>query len=343
MYKAFILKKRDKKGQVSLIYINKYIWKRIRDYIKIKGDSMKKLYYTQNIQFDMHDWERESIERIFAGTDCIMAITSDGRTLQKTTDPRFAPRTQYWTRVRQLAVSRLAQGHAIGLISDGTCMIAKRFVRYFCDNRIAQDCLPFDLINNEVKSWTNIKQVAVTDSFFGLDQNGRVHMAPLSQFEREEYAEVESWTDIVRVVTGSQHSVFGITKDGNVLCAGHNLTKGPKGDVRSLLAEMKNVIDICATGSECEEILIAYGDGTITNISGEKIFKHAWSGRPEDGLSVFQSHFNYEVIILDERKRLLRWKWNNLNEIFKNCSKISSFAIGDVGYGRPFVLAVAED
>lgn len=309
----------------------------------MRSKTIKKLHFTQDIPFDLHDWNREPIVSVFAGTNCIMAITSDGRTLQKTTNPQFAPRTQYWTRVRQIAISKCMTGHAIGLISDGTCMIAKKSVRYACENRVTKGMLPFDYINNEVKCWKNIKQVAVSDTFFGLDQNGRVHMSPLSQFERQDYAEVESWTDIVRIVTGLQNSVFGIKKDGSVLCAGANLTKGPHGDVRPRLAELKNVIDICTTGSECEVILIAHGDGTVTNIHGEIIFDHAWSGGPEGNLCIFQSHFCYEVIILDERRKLVSWQHNNLNKLFEHDPRILSFAVGNNEYGKSFVLAVAED
>lgn len=304
---------------------------------------MKKLYYTKNLEFKMRDWKREPIVKVYAGTNCIMAVTSDGRTLQKTTDAKLAPRTQYWTRVRQIAVSKWAGGHAIGLISDGTCMIAKRFVRYATENELFDDMLPFDTINNEVRSWINIKQVAVSDTFFGLDRNGKVHISPLSRSEREEYVEIRSWTDIARIVTGMQDSVFGIRKDGSVLCAGENLTGGSDGGIRRRLAGLKNVTDVCTTGAESGQIFIAYNDGTVTDLSGKIIFDKALPVMPEDGVSVFQSHFRGEVIILDNRKRLVRLQQGDQTEVFKRCPAISSFAVGDVGYGDPFVLAVAED
>ena len=303
---------------------------------------MKKLLYTKNIEFKMRDWKREPIVKVYAGTNCIMAVTSDGRTLQKTTDPDFAARTQYWTRIRQIAVSKWATGHAIGLISDGTCMIAKRFVRCAIKDDLSDGMLPFDSINDEVKSWKDIKQVAVSDSFFGLDRNGRVHISPLSRFEREEYAEVGTWTDVVRIVTGMQDSVFGITKDGSVLCAGANNTRGTDGGLRRQLAGLKNVTDVCTTGSESQSIFIAYRDGTVTDLSGNIIFKNARTAAPGEGGGVFQSHFMGDIFILDNRNKLIRCEQGALTEVFNRSPEISSFAVGDVGYGAPFVLAVAE-
>ena len=303
---------------------------------------MKKLLYTENIGFDMSDWEREPIEKVFAGTDCIMAVTSDGRTLQKTTKPEYAARTKYWTRVEQIAVSGWASCHAIGLISDGTCMIAKRFVRSWCED--AEDALPFDAVNNEVKSWTDITQVAVSDSFFGLDRKGKVHVSPLSRHERRDYADVGTWNGVVRIVAGSQSGVLGITGEGNVLCAGASFVRGPHGDVRDRLAALKNVADICTTGSECEEIVVAYNDGTVETLGGREIFDHAWTGPLEKGTSVLQSHFRYEVIILDSDRKLVRWapQAGGLSSVFSICPLISSYAIGDRNFGKPFVIAVSE-
>ena len=37
----------------------------------------------------MSDWENESIRKVYAGTNCIMAITDDGRVLQKVTDEKY--------------------------------------------------------------------------------------------------------------------------------------------------------------------------------------------------------------------------------------------------------------
>lgn len=105
---------------------------------------MGKLLYTKNIGFDMKDWENLPIKKVFAGTDCIMAVTKDGRTFQKIANPNLASRTQYWTRIEQISVSDYCCGHAIGLVQDGTCMVAKRPLRYLTDKDNFCDAIPFD-------------------------------------------------------------------------------------------------------------------------------------------------------------------------------------------------------
>lgn len=132
---------------------------------------MGKLLYTDNIGFLMDDWKRESIKKVYAGTDCIMAITEDGRVLQKTESKEIAARTEYWTRNKQIAISHCCPGIAIGLVSDGTCMISKRPLRL----KEKMLCQSLERINEQIKSWNNIVQVAVSDTFFALDSDGRVH------------------------------------------------------------------------------------------------------------------------------------------------------------------------
>ena len=302
---------------------------------------MRKLLYTSNIPYDMRDWKHEPIVKVFAGTNCLMALTSDGRTLLKTAAPDYAPRTQFWTRVREIALSGTAPCHAIGLISDGTCMIAKRSVRTRCEQAGA---LPFEEINAEVKRWRGITQVAVNDTFFVLDESGAVHMAPLSQYEKEDYAGVPSWRDIVRVVSTTSNTVFGITRGGGVRCAGGNLAHGPQGDCRERLAALENVADICTSGAEAQVILIAFKDGTVTDLSGRPVYGRAWTGPTEPGLRVFQPHFWYETVILNNEKRIVRWQVDTgINEVFENCPRIASYAVGDANYERPFVIAVSEE
>ena len=207
---------------------------------------MYKLLYTDNVGFDMSDWEKMQICKVYAGTDCIMAITDTGEVLQKTTSPSVAARTQYWTRITDIALSKWAPGVAIGLVSDGTCMISKRAVReHDYEGR-------FDFINNQVKAWTDIVQVAVSDAFFGVDRAGNVHYVSLSRSGTDDYREVIQWKNVKKIVTGNQNSVFAITRDGNVLAEGASCRRGPHGDISDKLSVINGVVDIYPTGSGCE-------------------------------------------------------------------------------------------
>ena len=53
------------------------------------------------------------------------------------------------------------EGAAIGLVEDGTCLIAKRPIRLICEDR----WLNFEHINGIVKSWNDLIQVAASDAF----------------------------------------------------------------------------------------------------------------------------------------------------------------------------------
>lgn len=229
---------------------------------------MYRIVYTKSTPFSMKDWNKESPVKIAAGADCVMAVTADGRALQKITSPENAARTEYWINIRDLALSKSVPGMAVGLVNDGTCMISKRPVRRLCGDD-DEGKRRFDRINNEVRSWKNIVQVAVSDTFFALDSGGRVHFAPV--FCGDDYKDALSWEGIVRIVPGNQNSLFGITAEGKIVSAGYNLTQGPHGDVRDALAGLTDVTDICALGSECEEIIYAAGDGTVRSLSGRVI------------------------------------------------------------------------
>ena len=301
-----------------------------------------RLLFTDNIGYDMKDWTREPIIKVFAGTDCVLALTSDGRLLQKTGRTSLAVRTQYWTRITDVALSGAAPCHAIGLVSDGTCLIAKRYPRQYCDDCRGEGALPFEAINGAVRSWKQITQVAVSDAFFALDSQGRVHTSPLSRSEQRAYEEVGTWRGIRSIATNACGSVFGITAEGRVLCAGENLTAGPRGDVRGRLSEFRDVTDVCTTGGECQEILIARKDGTILDLDGNELSAAAYTGPLRNGARIFRSHFWYETVFLDREKRLMRISHGDVSEVFKNSPPIASFAIGDCGFGKPFVIAVAE-
>lgn len=295
---------------------------------------MYKLLYTENVGFDMSDWKRVQICKVFAGTDCIMAITDTGKVLQKTTDPSVAARTKYWTRITEIALSKWASGVAIGLVSDGTCMISKRAVReHDSEER-------FDIINNQVKSWTDIVQVAVSDAFFGLDRSGNVHYAALSRYGFDDYRGVEQWKNVKKIVTGTQNSVFAITMDGKVLAEGSNCRRGPMGDISGKLSEMKDVVDIFPTGSECEEILMLLKDGKIVNLHGDVIYTLAMPLQEMN--KVLDGTFYHYILANDGGNRLVNLCGGVREILNPHDGKIVSFAAGDVAYGEPFTIAVAE-
>lgn len=318
---------------------------------------MLKLYYTQNIIFDMTDWSKEPISQIFAGTNCIMVITSNGRVLQKIIKQEFAARTEYWQNIHQIAISKWADGLSIGLVNDGTCMIAKRPVRYLTNSMNFSGCLSFDEVNSIICSWTNIVQVAVSDTFFALDAFGKVHYAPLSRFSRDEYKAVSTWSNIRRIVTGLCDSVFGITNDGKVVCAGANLTHGPHGDLSSKLSEIKNVVDVYSTGSECEDVVFAFQNREIRSLSPHGICAKTCSDYHNEE-KILDGHFGYmvyyknqngritelysgEEVSFTKTMRLLGLYRNGNNPL--NLSNIASFAVGDGAKGGPFIIALSKD
>ena len=253
----------------------------------------------------MKDWEKLSMKKVFAGTGCIMAVTEDGRTLQKIADPTRASRTEYWTRIAQISVSNCCCGHAIGLVQDGTCMIAKRPLRFLTDRHNFIDALSFNEVNNKIKSWSRIVQVAVSDSYFALDADGKVHYAAANRFEENDYHDVTMWTNVKKMVPALQNGILCITGEGKILCAGASFTKGPHGNAQKKLSEFNHVIDVCVTGSEGEEVYVVMKDGTIIE---------AFSGRKLDGFKAYHSSadektidctFDYKVFCLDSN-RLLR-------------------------------------
>ncbi len=298
---------------------------------------MKKLVHTGNIGFDLCDWETESIHSVYAGADCIMAITDDGRVLQKVTDTAVSARTEYWTRVSQIAVSKYVSGLAIGLICDGTCMISKRPLRRICGPD--SNLYAFDAIHNVIKTWQNIVQVEVSDSFFALDSDGYVHISPLDRYTEQDYREVASWKNVQRIITGSQNSIFGITADGRVLCAGANLKNGPHGNISARTTSLTDVVDIVTTGSECEEIYFAFRDGSVRDLNGKTI--PVKTPRSASCRKVFDGFFNFYIVILSENSELIQPGISKAAPLLSGNGEVASFAVGSVGFD-PFVLAVVN-
>ena len=292
---------------------------------------MGKLIHTDHTVFDLTDWESEDLQKVFAGTGCVMALTADGRVLQKIMSPEHAARTDYWKNITDIALSNWMDGLAIGLCSDGTCMISKRPAR-----KLWSDPSAFERINSTVKSWKNIVAVAASDAFFALDRDGYVHYA--ADRAVDYYRETKSWKNIVRMVTGTQCSLFGITADGRVYAAGPNCTAGPAGNIRDKLDRMTDIVDLCVSGSECSQIYVAHRDGRVEDVISGEILD--FTCRPKPGC--MQSHTVAVAIQqADGSVKHLSYCCGPLSgaEAFSQ-TPVSSFALGDGDYILTFMLGI---
>lgn len=155
---------------------------------------MGKLLFTENIRFLIKDWEKTSINKVYAGANYIIAVTENGTVLN-----RYIPRKNknnenhyqtkssklkdfqilsshnsmkpdYYSQFKQIAVSKVVPGAAIGLTNSGICI---------CDSRDHHAW-----VYEEVDTWRDrgdikIVQVAASDCFFALDSKGHVHHAYL--------------------------------------------------------------------------------------------------------------------------------------------------------------------
>ena len=218
--------------------------------------------HTQDCPFNLSDWPAEKIKKLFAGHGCVMALTDEGEVLQKTLDPALSIRPEYWTRITDIAISQYWPALVVGLVSDGTCMVAKRALRRCCEIR----GISFDAVNEQIKALKDIVAVRVSDAIFALDKTGRVHHIPLDR--DDDYKSVDSWENIVRIAVGSQCSVFGIDEAGHVHCAGANVSQGPHGDLRPRLAAQEGVVDVASMGSEGELLLLMKEDGSVEDLNG---------------------------------------------------------------------------
>ena len=274
--------------------------------------------------FDLSDWPTRKILRLFAGKDCVMALTNDGQVLQKTTDPALAIRPEYWTRITDIAISQYWPALAVGLVSDGTCMVGKRALRNSCEIRE----ISFEAVNARVKALKNIVEIRVSDAIFALDETGRVHHIPL---DREDwYQEVDSWENIRHIAVGNQCAVFGIDGEGRVHCAGANLTEGPHGDMRPRLAALEGVRDICAMGSECEMILLAKDDGSL------EVLDRAACKLQDAGMLGFCSNFRLAAA-LGENGQLYCCRYPD-SEWEKTARGVRTAAVGLDEHYMPFLV-----
>lgn len=299
---------------------------------------MGHLVYTSNLPFDLSGWAGEDFLKVVAGTGCIMGLTAEGEARQVIRNPRRAIREDYWYGLKDIAVSKIIEGAAIGLMKDGTCQIGKRAIRDLLGRaRYAQP--EFERINETVKSWKHIIQVAASDAFFALDEAGRVHYIGINHSDVG-YLDVKSWEHVAKVVPfAGSDGVFGITKDGRVLAAGWNAIRGPMGDIRERLAELRDVTDIATAGSEGERILYTKADGTVWDLregklegatcapSGQTLEGQIISNliRNRDG-TITAKHYNYCPYL----EEVSGWK------------SISSMALGDQDYMDVFAVAVVD-
>lgn len=219
---------------------------------------MQTFFYSGDMPIRLRFWPIQSLERVFAGCDCVMAITARGKVLQWVADPQLREDLESWTDIRDIAVSQHFPGLAAGLSRDGSCLITEKALRRACETGGVR----YTAILQTVRSWQNIRQIVISDAIFALDRHGMVHCAPLT---RNTYRKSGQWRNISRIAAGIQDSLFAIDRNGRVCCDGGNCLYGPMGDMTQMLQAWEDVVDICALGAECSRILLARRDGTVVD------------------------------------------------------------------------------
>ncbi len=320
---------------------------------------MCKVVYTSNTPFDMRDWERRrDIISVSAGRNCAMAILNDGAVLIKTCldsdDVGSAQRrhigvqsrflfideqsreimnqpsltlTYGWEHIKQVEVSRYVGLVAAGLREDGTCIAWS-----YPEKRA--DCGRAVIANTRIREWQGIVEIAVSDAIFALDRSGYVHH--LSFYGPDDYYEVNYWEQVSRIVSTTQNSVFGITKEGKVLCAGGNC----RDSLREPLHQKTNVKDICTTGSECEKVIFLHDDGTISSTA-------PWLLKNTEGRRFVRlfGHFYYSVFAQTEENAIIplvsSFTQSDVDKII-GWEGVQSFTMGQKNYSAPFAIAVTE-
>ena len=301
---------------------------------------MGKLLLSDSLELNLRAWAREDVTQVFAGMDCAMALTADGRTLQVSADPRLAPRTAYWTRIRQIALSSCCSCLALGLVADGTCLVAKRPLRRCCEIRRG---IPFETVNDTVKSWRGIVQTAASDALFALDGHGQVHMAYISRDSGADYDDAKSWQGVRRLAVGIQNALFGVTEEGRVLCAGRNLLQGGRGDMRRYLDGLRDVVDVASTGGEATRLFIAFRDGSVRDLDGSLLPVTAAVDPQAGPQPVFASHFWHTVCLRDRERRLRVIQGDRGTPAFPGRDvPVASFALAGLAFNPPGIVAVAE-
>ena len=298
------------------------------------------LVATHGIQLPIDCIYWPGARKIAAGNDAIAVVTADHRVRQITKKPEVRLREQYWTRVTDVALSSCIEGMCVGLIEDGTCMLSKRALRWWLDAlyrgmRLDRE---FDLVNNAVKAWTQVVQIAVSDAIFALRSDGTVCCCELTPaHERPQYRQVRFWRDVRRLVVGNQCSVAGITGDGRILLDGANLER--KQDRVLEISGRFAVRDILLGGSECERMLFLDTEGHIRDLKGSIVFPGVYT----DALS----HWDYTLLARDESRRLHVLDGGCFQMATEaECAAwgpVSSYAIMGQGTGKGAVVALRDD
>ena len=314
---------------------------------------MKKLLYTDNIGYSMDDWKTESIKKVFAGENCIMALTEDGRLLCKDiSDMNFSKTLGYFD-IKQVSISKCGGYIWLALKNDGTCFSNYRTNPLLKPEYSEREKKVSRQIEETISGWHDIVQVAASDAYFALDRFGKVHYIPSSscllyheEYYQNEYRDVLLWENVKRISVHTQNGIFGITHDGKVLCSGGNTQHGARGKMD--FSHIPDIEDVYPSGSECEEVILCNKYGEVFNYSGEKLISYDSIYVREDPTDrTLDGNFYYTVIMKTHNKRLVyiinpSSVRNNFKSVFPSEYRIDSFAVGDNHYSMPFVIATAE-
>lgn len=298
------------------------------------------LVATHGMKLSIRDIEGPSIQKVVAGGDMLVAITSEHRIRHVASNPALHLREQYWTRVTDVAISRVCEGMCVGLIEDGTCMLAKRALRRITagnyDSQQDRD-REFVRVNDTIKSWSDVIQLAVSDAIFALHKDGTVSCCEFSRpFAEPIYKRIHRWKGVQKLAVGSQCSVVGITNAGTILIDGFNLTHKEEKIVNS--CSHLDIADVILCGSECERVLFLDKEGQIWDING----KEAFPGTYIDVLG----DWSYTLIARDAEHKLHVLDpgcFHIANE--GECEawgRVASYAILNQGFSQGAVVAVCE-
>lgn len=325
---------------------------------------MSKLVYTPNTPFNMSDWEsRTDIVSIAAGRNCAMAILQDRTVLKKTypdsedlksyditelsgrdhllfqndSSPEYLAQLSLspengWNRIKQLAISHFVSRVVVGLREDGSCIV-------HVDREKGCDCGRAVIAYTRVDRIRDISEIAVSDAMFALQRNGDVFH--FSFYAPDDYYRVNDWHNVKHIVTGAQNSVFGITHDGRVLCAGANCND----DVHKRLSQETDIMDICTTGSEGEWLVLLHRDGTVSSPNASTSLRTRLSEVNKYRFVKLYGHFYHTAYGLTEDRSLIPL-FSPLsggdNEVVSGWSSVRSFAIGQKRFSSPFAIAVLD-
>ena len=105
----------------------------------------------------------------------------------------------------------------VALKNDGTVEISD----FYLQSTFKQDNPDYI---NQTKGWSDVVSIATVTGYgennyiFGLKSDGTVLVACKDE-SKNEYKEVESWTNIVKIVgNNTTYGLYGMAEDGNILC-----------------------------------------------------------------------------------------------------------------------------